>query len=420
MKSHFLENFNLSLFISVIILLNLFPIKIQAEQHIITVAKDGSGEFTSIQEAIESLPMFNYGRKIILIKSGTYNEKILIDRDYVTLRGEDRSNTKIEFSLLRSDWQANKDHIGPGVVNITGDDIIIENLTIENTQPEIGPHAFAVYGTGTRTILLDCNLWSNGADTVSLWNYKTGMYYHSNCSFKGAVDMVCPRGWCYIKDSEFYEVKSSAAIWHAGGEDKTQKLVIKNSTFDGVEGFELGRHHYDAQFFLIDCTFSERMKDKEIYRVTYPDEPQRDRPFNWGPRYFFYNCSKTDSNYHWFQDNLDNPYYISPFWTFDGQWDPETEIDPYIISYRIEENILYLSLSEKVTIVGNPQLKSNNGTVLIFFSGGENNTLRFDSNKKIQTKDIQNLIITNESEIFGTQSTVKKRNVDLNIKLVGK
>lgn len=220
------------------------------EKYVIIVAKDGSGDFMSIQEAIESLPMFNYNRKIILIKAGVYNEKVLIDRDYVTLRGEDKTNTRIEFSLLRSDWQANKDPLGPGVVNITADDIIIENLTIENTQSEIGPHAFAVYGTGTRTILLNCNLWSKGADTVSLWNHKTGMYYHSNCSFKGAVDMVCPRGWCYIKDSEFYEVKGTAALWHAGSDDINQKFVIKDSFFDGVDGFELGRHHYEAQFFF--------------------------------------------------------------------------------------------------------------------------------------------------------------------------
>lgn len=372
----------------------------------------------SIQEAIESLPMFNYNRKIILIKAGVYNEKVLIDRDYVTLRGEDKTNTRIEFSLLRSDWQANKDPLGPGVVNITADDIIIENLTIENTQSEIGPHAFAVYGTGTRTILLNCNLWSKGADTVSLWNHKTGMYYHSNCSFKGAVDMVCPRGWCYIKDSEFYEVKGTAALWHAGSDDINQKFVIKDSFFDGVDGFELGRHHYEAQFFLIDCTFSEKMKDKAIYRVTYPNEPNRDRPFNWGPRYYFFNCSRISGNYEWFSDYLPNGVElkeITPFWTFEGLWDPETVKNPHVISYRIEENKLLLVLSEKVTVIGKPILRSNNNTLLYFHSGGDNDTLRFDSAQKLQDNDIKNLIIINESEIFGTKATILKRNLDLSI-----
>ncbi len=92
-----------------------------------------------------------------------------------------------------------------------------ENLTIENNQPEVGPHAFAVYGTGTRTIIENCKVLSKGGDTVSLWNYKTGMYYHAGCTFEGSVDFVCPRGWCFIKNSKFFELKQTASIWHTDG-----------------------------------------------------------------------------------------------------------------------------------------------------------------------------------------------------------
>ncbi|MFX0137537.1 MAG: hypothetical protein ACFFDN_28120, partial [Candidatus Hodarchaeota archaeon] len=128
-------------------------------------------------------------------------------------------------------------------------------MTIENSQPEIGPHAFAIYGTPNRTIIVNCNVVSKGGDTVSLWNYKQGMYYHANCFFQGAVDFVCPRGWCYIRDSRFYEVKETATLWHAGNYHPDQKFVLVNCSFDGVKGFQLGRHHYEAQFFLLDCNF---------------------------------------------------------------------------------------------------------------------------------------------------------------------
>lgn len=177
------------------------------EKRLIIVAQDGSGDFRTITAAVLSLPMFNYQRTVIFIKNGSYNEKIKIEKDFVTLRGEDREKTVIYYSQLRSDWDAKKDSIGPAVINIFADDIILENMTIKNTQPEIGPHAFAIYGVGTRTIILNCNVISKGGDTVSLWNYKEGMYYHSGCYFEGAVDFVCPRGWCFIKDSKFYEVK---------------------------------------------------------------------------------------------------------------------------------------------------------------------------------------------------------------------
>ncbi|OYV85517.1 MAG: hypothetical protein B7Z63_05395, partial [Ignavibacteriae bacterium 37-53-5] len=195
---------------------NAFPLN----PHYIVVAKDGSGNFTTITQAINALPMFSYQRVVIFIKNGVYNEKIRLTQDYVTLRGESRDSTIIEYDQLRTDWIAHKDTIGPAVVNIRADDIVLKDLTIENTEPEIGPHAFAVYGDGTRTIILNCNVFSKGGDTVSLWDYKTGMYYYADCSFRGAVDFVCPRGWCFVRDSKFYEIKKGAAsIWHAGGFD---------------------------------------------------------------------------------------------------------------------------------------------------------------------------------------------------------
>ncbi len=193
--------------------------------HYIVVAKDGSGDYKTITEAVSSLSMFNYERVIIFVKSGDYHEKIRVDQDYVTLEGENRDSTIIEYPQLRADWIAHKDTIGPAVVNIHGDDVILRNLTIKNTQSEVGPHAFAVYDDGTRTIIVGCNVLSKGADTVSPWNYKTGMYYMADCTFSGSVDFVCPRGWCFVKDSKFYEEKEgSASIWHAGSFDEESKI----------------------------------------------------------------------------------------------------------------------------------------------------------------------------------------------------
>ncbi|MCB0259633.1 MAG: pectin esterase, partial [Calditrichaeota bacterium] len=203
----------------------------------IVVDQKGGGDYQTITAAIEALPMFAYQRTVIFIRNGVYEEKLRIDQNYVTLRGESRDSTIIRYSILRSAWDEQRDPIGPAVININGDDAVLDQMTIENTQPEIGPHAFTVFGTGTRTVITNCNILSKGGDTVSLWNYKEGMYYHANCYFAGAVDFVCPRGWCFIRDSQFYEVKPTAALWHAGHFDPEQKLVVVNSNFDGVEGF---------------------------------------------------------------------------------------------------------------------------------------------------------------------------------------
>ena len=167
------------------------------------VAADGSGQYKSVHEAVQSIPKNNGERTIILIKDGTYAEKVRIDAACITLRGQSRDKTRIEFSLLNEDYQKKPDDIGRAVVNINGDDCVLENLTIANTAGVVGPHAFAIYGKGDRTVIIDCDVLSDGADTVSLWRGDTGRYYHARCNFRGAVDFDCPRGWCFIRDSSF-------------------------------------------------------------------------------------------------------------------------------------------------------------------------------------------------------------------------
>ena len=380
----------------------------------IVVSKDGYGDFTTISDAIGSLPMYNYERVIILVKNGVYEEKFKIECDYVTLIGESRENTIIRKSIVREEWINLPDPIGPAVVNIYADDIILRNLTIENSQPKIGPHAFAVYGTGTRTILDNCICLSKGGDTVSLWNYKEGMYYHSNCHFEGAVDFVCPRGWCYIRNSSFYEHKQTAAIWHAGVVNPDQKFVLDGCSFDGVDGFYLARHHYEAQFYLLNSTFSESMKDKPIEHVVYKDKPEKNRPYFYGNRYFFFNCSRDAGSYDWFSDNLDQwpkgitPDIINAEWTFDDQWNPEDNSSLSIEAYKIEGNSLLIYFPELVSVRGRLILKTHQGTKLKFEEGIGRNILRFSSKEILTQENVAELEIL-EGEIYAIRARLLEK-----------
>ncbi len=385
--------------------------------HYIVVARDGSGDFTTITAAINSLPMFNYQRVVIFVKNGIYKEKIKISQDYVILKGQSRDSTIIEYNQLRSDWTDLKDATGPAVVNIDGDDVILENLTIRNTQPEVGPHAFAIYGTGTRTILLNCSVGSKGSDTVSMWDYKTGMYYYANCSFVGSVDFVCPRGWCYATDCRFYELKKVPSVWHAGGYNINQKFVIVNSSFDGVKGFELGRHHYEAQFYFLRCTFSNHMANRPIYRVTYKDST-KDRPFNWGERDYFYDCHREGGDYTWFADNLKTaagapvPSEITPSWTFENKWNPVSTKGPVIVKHDIRGTYVLFFFREPITVIGEPVLISKDGTTFTYDSGAGSDTLRFDTDKRLTGSDLIGLSLASGGKLLGTTASVTPRNVD--------
>lgn len=315
-----------------IILLILFITPIfYAETADIIVAKDGSGNYKTIQEALDAVPQNNGKLFVILIKKGLYHEKLFISKSNVALVGEERDSTRIVYAELRNNWtkdHANRD-FGSASINIdsTVTDLTFANLTIYNNYGALygdHNHQYAIYGKGTKIIIIDCNVLSDGADTVTFRN-KSGLLYHANCYFNGHVDYVCPYGWCYITDSKFYGFNLTASLWHHGIENKDEKLVIRYSYFDGIPGFPLGRHHGDGQMFLLDCIFSENMADIPIFLPVSPNS----KTWVWGDRHYYYNCHRLGGDYDWFKDNLASAEgspiqdQINAKWTFGGQWDPE-------------------------------------------------------------------------------------------------
>jgi pectinesterase len=378
----------------------------------------GAGDFRTVTAALEALPMFSYRRVVIFIRNGVYEESIRIDRNYVTLRGESREGAVIRFSRPRPAWEAQKDWIGPAVVNIHGDDVVLDRLTVENSQPDTSVHAFAVLGTGTRTILTDCRLASRGGDTVALWNYKDGLYYHARCEFLGAVDMVCPRGWCFIRDSRFFEIKRTAAVWHAGAWDPDQKLVIKDSEFDGVPGFHLGRRHYDAQFVLMGCRFSENLADRPVYRVVYGD-PARNNPDDYGDRTFFFGCRKEGAPFDWLKDNLDTtggrlrPEDVTPAWTFGGRWDPESTAPIEVKRAFVRGDSLILQFSDRMTVRGTPVLRNRAGNrfEIVVRRTNDVDRLTFRSPEGARIQDASGEWTIENGSLIGSTASVRERSV---------
>lgn len=367
-------------------LLLLFISRVQAVTTL-TVAKDGSAEFASIQAALDTIPVDNRSRIVIEIRDGVYSEKVRVDQNCITLRGESRSGTRIAYNLPRPEYDRRYDRLGPGVVNLFGEDIVLENLTVENTQPD-AVHAFAIYGQPQRLILNGCDVLGVGDDTLSLWNTALGMYYHRDCTFRGGVDFVCPRGWCYVCDSRFEPTSTSAALWHDGHMNLDMKFVLRNCEFDGAENFWLGRNHYPSQFYLVDCHFSEKMADKPIGVVADP-RPDVD-PAAYERKYFF-NCHRAGGDFAWHADNMPiAPGEVTARWTFDGRWDPETTAPPRVETVEVSEDEVHVYFSvplagaSKVAIVrqdgSRAELMAGDGTRQFVFAGGSADSapVRFD------------------------------------------
>lgn len=302
-------------------------------QTILIVSKEDGAKYSSIQSALNAIKE-DKDLTFIYIKKGIYKEKLYIEKSNVVLIGEDREETRIEFAELRRNWvAANNTDYGSAVINIKRDleNITFCNLTVINNYGNANndhDHAFTIrsFENTTKIIIDNCSIISEGGDALSLWSFSDGMFYHNNCFFEGYVDFVCPRGYCFIENSKFFGYNFTAAIWHDGNYDEDLKFVLKNCRFDGIVDFPLGRFHWDAQFYLIDCSFSKNMKDKKIFFA--PSKPPR--VLKWGEdRIYFYNCKKDDVQYEWFKDNLTGirPEEITPEWTFNNKWNPKEELN---------------------------------------------------------------------------------------------
>lgn len=390
----------LSLFIASLLLSGCAAFKGVSLKPDITVAADGTGDFKTIQAAVASIPSTNRERIVVFVKDGVYREKIRVDASFVTLRGQSRKGTRIEFPQLTDDFVKNPDEIGRAVINLNkANDFVLENLTTENTAGIIGPHAFTIQGTGDRAVVVDCDVLSHGADTVAFWRGDRGRCYQARCRLEGSVDFVCPRGWCYVTDCTFYEMKNTAAVWHDGSKDQDMKFVLRNCKFDGTNGWYLARHHHDAQFYFLNCTFSKTMIDKAPFRVIYPLDGSKpseadikrnkdlDASNIWGERSYFWNCHRKSGDYVWLSNNLSSapgsptPDQITAAWTFGGKWNPERKSGPTIQQVNTQDGRIAVVFNESITVKGKPRLILRGGGLAGYTSGSGTDTLVFTISK---------------------------------------
>ncbi|HEY4327004.1 MAG TPA: pectinesterase family protein [Mucilaginibacter sp.] len=317
------------------------------EQRPVVVDASGKGDFKTIAEAVNSLPDSSATDRLILIKNGTYHEKVFINKNHIILKGEDEEKTILTADIARDIWRCDghADDWGAATLNLRGNDITLQNLTIINgygfhhtrdtlingrvngvsstKNVSISGHQMALRSfQTTRLRVIHCSLRAYGGDTVSPWNGATGLYYFKDCVMEGGVDFYCPRGWSYAEDCTFICHSKEAAIWHDGSKNQQQKTVLRNCIFKGDKGYKLGRYHMDSQFYLINCNFDSNMADVAIYQAA------SSKGVKWGERVYFYNSHRQGGDFAWLRNNLaaapgsPMPQSIDAMWAMDNQWDP--------------------------------------------------------------------------------------------------
>jgi hypothetical protein len=205
----------------------------------LSVALDGSGQFCSVQGAIDALPANNSVAARINVASGIYHEFIHSRaKNSVTINGQDRKATIIEGT--------NNDAMNPGTAtrSLVGIDattsLVLQNITIHNLTPQGGTQAEALR-------LQSCDMCVvRNADILSLQDTLLweGRIYADNCLIAGNVDFVWGAGTAYFNNCEIRTVVRNGANVMSRNTAATYGYVFVDSrlTADpGIVGQNLAR-----------------------------------------------------------------------------------------------------------------------------------------------------------------------------------
>lgn len=154
----------------------------------LVVAQDGSGQFRTVQQAIDAAPSQSGQEVVIRIRKGTYQEKLVVPatKTHLTLRGEDRDQTILTFD----------DHSGKGAINtytsysvlVQGADFRAENLTFQNTAGRTAGQAVALHVEADRCTFRNCRILGD-QDTLFLAAAGTRQYFYG-CFIEGTTDFI--------------------------------------------------------------------------------------------------------------------------------------------------------------------------------------------------------------------------------------
>lgn len=189
-------------------LLLLFVLHFGSYAHAIDfiVAKDGSGDFMTLQDAINAVPDFRQSTTTILIKKGVYKEKIIIPetKRKIYLIGEDGHETILTYD----DYAQKKNRFGEDIGTSgsasfynMGDDLKVENITFENSSGPVG-QAVAAWISGDRITFVNCRFLGY-QDTLYTYGKGSRQYYYK-CYIEGTVDFIFGSSTAWFEECEIH------------------------------------------------------------------------------------------------------------------------------------------------------------------------------------------------------------------------
>ena len=232
----------------------------QERQDTIVVSRDGTGNFRTLQEAIESARAFMDYTVTIYVKNGVYKEKVIVPSwvENIDIIGEDRDKTIITY-----DDHANINKMGTFrtyTVKVEGSDITFKNLTIENNAAQLG-QAVALHTEGDRLKFINCRILGN-QDTIYTGAKFTRLYF-KDCYIDGTTDFIFGSSTALFEDCIIHSKRNSYVTAASTPKEAKYGYVFKHCKLTaepGVDKVYLGRPWRPYAYTLfIECELGKHI-----------------------------------------------------------------------------------------------------------------------------------------------------------------
>jgi pectinesterase len=202
----------------------------------VVVAADGTGQFKTVQAAVDTAPDDNSKPYVIFIKPGVYQGLVVVPRAkrFIHFVGEDPETTVLTYHLNAGQLGPDGKPIGTfktASTQIAGDDFQAENITFENNWG-IGIQALAIKITGDRSVFRNC--WFLGWQDTLLIN--AGRQYFAGCYIAGHVDFIFGAATAFFEKCQIHCRAKGYITAASTPEDQPFGFVFSNCTITGEPG----------------------------------------------------------------------------------------------------------------------------------------------------------------------------------------
>ena len=231
------------------------------------VARDRTGEFRTVDEAIEVCRAFMDYHKVIFVKRGTYKEKLILPSwlQNIEICGEDRDQTIITYddhaNIRTAECPQGMGTFRTYTLKIEGSDITLKNITIENNSARLG-QAGALHTEGDRLKFINCRFLGH-QDTVYTGVANTRLYF-KDCYIEGTTDFIFGPSTAWFEHCTIHCKANSYITAASTPEDVAYGYVFNDCTITAapdVEKVYLGRPWRDYGYTLfMHCSLPRQIR----------------------------------------------------------------------------------------------------------------------------------------------------------------